>query len=226
MADTSQRNAFLIHLAVYVAVNAILFAVNASQAVPEGETREWWVLYPLAGWGIGLAAHAFGLWAERQARRGQLLADPDVRGVAVHLFVYLAVNAFLIAINITRTPDSLWSVWPLLGWGIGLAGHAWLVYRAVARKTMERYAAEQQILTEMQLERQAAAIAAAVAPQEKKKAPAGRRKQAAPKTAKKTAARKGMGRAAAKSSATAKTRKGPASTKGKTARKPVGRKSK
>lgn len=219
MADNTHRNAFLIHVAAYVVVNVILFAINASLAVPEGETREWWVLYPLAGWGIGLAAHGLGLWTEQHAHEGQLLADPDVRGVAVHLFVYLAVNAFLIFINVTQTPDSYWSVWPLLGWGAGLAAHAWLAYRAMVRRTVERYATEQQILSDMQmekeLERQAAAIASQVAPAETNKTPARRRRQAAKRPAKKAAAaRKGAAKkTAAKSSSTSRTRKGTAAGK-------------
>ncbi len=137
---------------------------------------------------------------------GQLLGERDVRGVAMHLFVYLAVNALLMVINLSQSPQSIWFIWPLLGWGLGLAAHAWLVYRAVTRRTVERYAAEQRILTEMQLERQAAEIAAAVAQPEKKKTPATRkrRKQAAAKTTKKRAARSGT---AAKRPAKKKTAK-------------------
>ncbi len=184
---------FHIHLIAYVTVNAILLAINAAETPPEGEPHKWWAIWPLAGWGIGLATHAFADWAQNRRREGQLLADERIRGVAVHLFVYLAVNALLIGINLTYSPDNLWFIWPLLGWGIGLAGHAWLAYRAVLRKTMEHYATEQQVLTEMQLERRAAEIAAAVEPPKKKKAPAARkrRKQAAAKTTKKRAARRG-----------------------------------
>jgi len=182
-----------IHLIAYVVVNAILLAINAAETPPEGESIKWWAIWPLAGWGIGLAAHAFADWAQNRSREGQLLADTAIRGVAVHLFVYLGVIALLIGINLNYTPDSLWFIWPLLGWGIGLAGHAWLAYRAVLRKTMEHYAAEQQILTEMKLEAQAAEIAAAIETPKKKKAPAARkrRKQAAAKTTKKAAARRG-----------------------------------
>ena len=42
----------------------------------------------------------------------------------VHLGVYVAVNALLIAINLSASPDALWFQWPLLGWGIGLGTHA------------------------------------------------------------------------------------------------------
>ncbi|MHA1165614.1 MAG: 2TM domain-containing protein [Alphaproteobacteria bacterium] len=184
---------FHVHLIAYIAVNAVLLAINAAETPPEGEPIKWWAIWPLAGWGIGLAAHAFADWAQNRSREGQLLADEKIRGVAVHLFVYLAVNALLIGINLTYSPGNLWFIWPLLGWGIGLAGHAWLAYRAVLRKTMEHYATEQQVLTEMQLEAQAAEIAAAVEPPKKEKAPATRkrRKQAAAKTTKKRAARRG-----------------------------------
>lgn len=44
-----------------------------------------------------------------------------------HLLVFVLVNAGLIALNFTRHPDKLWPLWPLMGWGIGLAFHAFKV---------------------------------------------------------------------------------------------------
>jgi hypothetical protein len=44
-----------------------------------------------------------------------------------HAAVYVLVNAGTAAINLTQTPDTLWFVWPLAGWGIGLAMHAFAV---------------------------------------------------------------------------------------------------
>ncbi len=199
MAATPSRKAFLIHLAAYAAVNVVLLAINAFQTPGEGEAKNWWALWALGGWGIGVAAHGLGQWMQSRGGEGQLLGEAEVRGVAVHLFVYLAVNALLIFINLTRSPENIWFIWPLLGWGLGLAAHAWLAYRAVLRRTVERYAAEQRILTEMQLERQAAEIAAAIEQPPKKKAPATRkrRKQAGAKTKKKTAARRGTAKKSA-----------------------------
>ena len=49
-------------------------------------------------------------------------------GFYIHLCVYLAVNALLIIINLTTSPDYYWFKWPLLGWGIGLLFHALGVY--------------------------------------------------------------------------------------------------
>lgn len=58
---------FYIHLAVYVLTMAILFALNFTD-------KEWWVQWPLFGWGFGVAMHAwavFGSGAEK-LRRWQL----------------------------------------------------------------------------------------------------------------------------------------------------------
>jgi hypothetical protein len=44
-------------------------------------------------------------------------------GFYTHLAVYLGVNILLIIINLTRSRESLWFFWPLLGWGIGLLFH-------------------------------------------------------------------------------------------------------
>jgi hypothetical protein len=44
-------------------------------------------------------------------------------GFYIHLFVYVAVNVLLIAINLITSKEYLWFQWPLLGWGIGLIFH-------------------------------------------------------------------------------------------------------
>ena len=49
-------------------------------------------------------------------------------GFMIHSGVYVAVNAGLIALNLTRSPDNLWFFWPLGGWGIGLAFHAYKAF--------------------------------------------------------------------------------------------------
>lgn len=42
-------------------------------------------------------------------------------GFRIHLLWFLAVNAVLAAIALSR--GQFWFVWPLLGWGMGLAAH-------------------------------------------------------------------------------------------------------
>ncbi|MBN2114843.1 MAG: 2TM domain-containing protein [Acidimicrobiia bacterium] len=62
-----------------------------------------------------------------------------------HLVVYVLVNALLIVVWwVTSNGDShFWPLWPLLGWGIGLALHAWDTFRRpiseeAIRKEMEK----------------------------------------------------------------------------------------
>ncbi|NTU82921.1 MAG: 2TM domain-containing protein [Chloroflexales bacterium] len=49
-----------------------------------------------------------------------------LRQFYIHLTVYILVNAFLTLISLANR--SAWSIWPLLGWGIGLAAHAVTVF--------------------------------------------------------------------------------------------------
>lgn len=52
----------------------------------------------------------------------------QLRNFYVHAAVYVFVNLLLLLINLLTDPFSLWFYWPLLGWGIALAVHAFLVY--------------------------------------------------------------------------------------------------
>ncbi len=46
----------------------------------------------------------------------------------IHTGIYATVMLLLLAINLLATPNVLWVVWPLLGWGLGLVIH-WLTIR-------------------------------------------------------------------------------------------------
>ncbi|MDR3691666.1 MAG: 2TM domain-containing protein [Fimbriimonas sp.] len=70
--------------------------------------------------------------AENQLRSQKLesqfrleFADRQRREFGTHLVTYLIINAFLLAINLLTGIQELWFVFPLLGWGIGLAIHAY-----------------------------------------------------------------------------------------------------
>lgn len=45
-----------------------------------------------------------------------------------HVFMYVAVNAFLVVIWAVTSEGFFWPIFPILGWGIGLAANAWDVY--------------------------------------------------------------------------------------------------
>jgi len=70
------QKGFFVHLLVYVFVNIALFFLNLAS---RGEEGGWWFYWPLFGWGIGLAAHGFGVfgafglftheWEERQVKK-------------------------------------------------------------------------------------------------------------------------------------------------------------
>ncbi|MCK0146840.1 2TM domain-containing protein [Arenibacter sp. F26102] len=49
-------------------------------------------------------------------------------GFKIHLAVYLVVNAILISVNLIKSPDTLWFIWPLMGWGIAIFWHAMGVF--------------------------------------------------------------------------------------------------
>jgi hypothetical protein len=51
------------------------------------------------------------------------------RDFKTHVFIYLLVNAVLVGIWAIATPDALfWPIFPILGWGIGVASNAWDVF--------------------------------------------------------------------------------------------------
>ena len=45
---------FVVHLTVYLAVNILLAAISLREP-----HTEYWFLWPLAGWGIGIIFHAY-----------------------------------------------------------------------------------------------------------------------------------------------------------------------
>ncbi|MDZ7951931.1 MAG: 2TM domain-containing protein [Nostoc sp. DedQUE12b] len=43
---------------------------------------------------------------------------------------FLAVNLFLIILNLITSPSYFWAIFPVLGWGLGLFFHWWSVYQS------------------------------------------------------------------------------------------------
>jgi len=46
----------------------------------------------------------------------------------VHAGVYAAVMVLLVIINLVTSPQSIWFVWPLIGWGFAVALHGVKVF--------------------------------------------------------------------------------------------------
>jgi hypothetical protein len=72
------------------------------------------------------------------------------QGFWSHASVFVVVNTGLVVLNLITSPQYLWCLWPVFGWGLGLAAHAWGVFgtfpgdreRAVAAE-IERLRARQ-----------------------------------------------------------------------------------
>lgn len=61
----------------------------------------------------------------RTAAVERLKAKRDFRN---HLAVYLIVNTMLVVIWAMSGGGYFWPIWPIAGWGIGLAFNAWSVF--------------------------------------------------------------------------------------------------
>lgn len=67
---------------------------------------------------------------EQQRREAAVRRLESRREFWTHLFVYVAVNSLLVVIwAITNSGGYFWPVWPIAGWAIGLAVHAWETFR-------------------------------------------------------------------------------------------------
>ncbi|MEA5600862.1 2TM domain-containing protein [Nostoc sp. UHCC 0252] len=47
-----------------------------------------------------------------------------------HFVSFLAVNLFLILLNLITSPSYFWAIFPILGWGLGLFFHWWSVFQS------------------------------------------------------------------------------------------------
>ena len=72
-----------------------------------------------------------GLPADEQKLRELAQARLEQkRDFRTHLFIYFAVNAMLVVIWAFTSGDfeEFWPIFPIVGWGIGIAANAWSVY--------------------------------------------------------------------------------------------------
>jgi hypothetical protein len=71
-------------------------------------------------------------WQAQQSKDKQRQTFNRFRRQAfkAHLIAYLAVNVFLIAINLLTSPRYFWAIYPILGWGLGLFFHGWATFQS------------------------------------------------------------------------------------------------
>lgn len=71
-----------------------------------------------------------GLDPESKLRARAVAQLRERRDFFIHLTVYLAVNAMLIGLWLWNDPgEFFWPLFPIVGWGIGLAVHGFTVFR-------------------------------------------------------------------------------------------------
>jgi threonyl-tRNA synthetase len=67
---------------------------------------------------------------QRESAQKQAKARSHRRlGFQLHLIPYLATSVFMVLLNLTTTPRCFWSIYPILGWGLGVTLHGACIYR-------------------------------------------------------------------------------------------------
>jgi hypothetical protein len=92
-------------------------------------------MVPPLHWGIDCRWTGFHLRRLQMSSRIRRAADAPgdaVHGFYTHLTIYLIVNSSLLALNLLAGGPA-WAVWPLVGWGIGLAAHGIRVFLGTPR---------------------------------------------------------------------------------------------
>ncbi|MHC4599689.1 MAG: 2TM domain-containing protein, partial [Planctomycetota bacterium] len=127
---------FLNHFGVFVIVCGGLAALNY---VTQGAMT--WALVVMGAWGIGVGLHFWGqvvrtfmgVDAREWGKSGAMERSHKIKwkrpwvSFSHHLGSYLAVNGFLLFVNVYTGgwPNNLWFLWVAGPWGFGLALHGW-----------------------------------------------------------------------------------------------------
>ena len=79
---------------------------------------------------------------EEELREQAISRLKKKRDFRSHVFIYVAVNAMLIMIWAIASGGFFWPIFPMLGWGIGVAANAWDVYgrRPLSEDAIQREA--------------------------------------------------------------------------------------
>jgi 2TM domain len=79
---------------------------------------------------------------EQELREKAIERLKKKRDFQTHILIYIAVNAFLVAIWAVTGAGFFWPIFPILGWGIGVLANAWDVYgrRPISEEEIRREA--------------------------------------------------------------------------------------
>lgn len=78
-----------------------------------------------------------------------IIIESEKRGFKIHLTFYLVINAILIISNLVFTPDKLWFLWPVFGWGIGIVSHYTKAVHRIERDLNEKEAIAERMAREL-----------------------------------------------------------------------------
>jgi 2TM domain len=66
--------------------------------------------------------------SEQELRKLAVSRLKKKRDFSTHVVIYVIVNAMLVGIWAVTGAGFFWPIFPILGWGIGVAANAWDVY--------------------------------------------------------------------------------------------------
>jgi 2TM domain len=78
------------------------------------------------------AAEQEWLKNNKEVKQEQMSNSQQRKGFKSHLFAFIAINGFLVLLNLVVSPGYLWAIFPILGWGLGLLLHGIKVYMSNA----------------------------------------------------------------------------------------------
>jgi 2TM domain len=56
-----------------------------------------------------------------------------IKGFYIHCLVYVLVSLLLVLLNVLGS-GPMWAHWPIMGWGIGILGHAYAAFVATPKR--------------------------------------------------------------------------------------------
>jgi len=81
------------------------------------------LIHPAMGWGIGVALHAAIYYINLKPVKGFFSIT-----ALLHVTVYIITSIYLVILNVLFLPGAPWSLFAILGWGIGVGIHLLIMY--------------------------------------------------------------------------------------------------